>query len=143
MDKEKYKKFIEGLQLKSIRLRNIEAKLRYPNFSRSMRVDSDIITEYQKEGNVLNADVTMRLSFKDVKTRRVMAKVNVTLNLEYTFTEEPTEEMLKVFEESSLLINAWPYFRFWTQTITQSFGWPPFVMPLLKALPETPENKHT
>ncbi len=64
------------------------------------------------------------------------AKILISVKLVYTYSVKPDREILELFSKSSVILNAWPYLRFWTQNIVQSFGWPSFTLPLLKFLPE-------
>jgi len=136
MNEDVYANFIKGLELKSITLKKLNADLRYPEFT-EMGIDSELNShcEVMDDGR-LHADVSLLLKFKNIRNRRIHAKIEITLSLEYTFVVKPDEESLGIFRESSLLINAWPYFRFWVQTITQNFGWPPLTLPLFKTIPE-------
>ncbi len=137
MNKNNYNEFIKGLELKNIRLKNIESKLRSPHPPEGqLKVEQKMFSEFEIEETLLRAVVSIILSFKDTKTRRIMAKIKLSLYLEYIFNTVPTDETLQIFKETSLLVNAWPYLRFWIQTLTQSFGWPPLVMPLLKVVPD-------
>ncbi len=141
MDKKDYDEFIKGLEIKAIKLKSLETELRYPYPpAGQLKVGEKVSTEFNIEESLLRATVTMNLNFRDTKTRRVIARIKIGLDLEYTYNTPPTEKSLQVFKETSLLVSAWPYLRFWVQTITQSFGWPPLVMPLLKIVSGEPEK---
>jgi len=133
--REKYNAFIGGLELQNIRLMSINAKLREPEFPGSMKVDVKMKTDFSfQDENRLVTDVNAIFSFRDVSSRRIHAKIDITLRVEYRYEVPPDQDMLDIFRDTSLMVNVWPYLRFWGQIITQGFGWPSFLLPLFKSL---------
>lgn len=132
---EGYVDFITSLNLMDIVLKEIRAKANQKELPEDIKVEHDIkVGHYIPEDGRVDFTVKAAFRFRERTSRRIIGSVIVTLELRYSYLIliGVNEEILKEFEDTSLMLNAWPYIRFWVQTITQSFGWPPFVLPLMK-----------
>jgi len=134
-DMSKYVDFILALELKDISLKELKATVRRRIPPEHIKVAHRITVEHEflDEGKI-DFIVRAEFKFRDVDSRKVAASITISLKLSYTYSGsvEPDEETIEEFKSTSLMLNAWPYIRFWVQTITQSFGWSPFLLPLIK-----------
>ncbi len=128
--------FIKGIELHKIILKELKVKLLQDNPPSKIKVDMEVKTEHFEDDPNLSFLVNMNLKFTDKNSRKIAAKISIVLKLIYTSQIKPEKEILDNFSKSSVILNAWPYLRFWIQSIVQNFGWPSFTLPLFKLLPE-------
>jgi hypothetical protein len=61
------------------------------------------------------------------------ATVAVTFGLEFSSTEEMSDELFRVFSTRNLPVNTWPFLREFFYTTLGRMGWAPLTLPVLKA----------
>jgi len=133
-----YNKFINGLQLKNIRLLSSHIDLgnvdpRTEEGGAPLRMKSSAESSERPEGfAVVN---TYRIDFQHAQSREDCGFIECTLLVEYDSAISLTDELFKVFCDRNLGLNTWPYFREFVQNTVCRAGLPPLILPVLKSLP--------
>jgi|SRR5580698_656902 hypothetical protein len=70
-------------------------------------------------------------------------QVDATLELVYSYpadSEPPSPQELQAFADTNALMNCWPYWRELVQNMVGRMNLPPFVVPLLRYVPQPPKK---
>lgn len=134
MKAEEFNNFVKVVELQNIYLKEVKAKALTPKFEKELSVEVETNSKSVFSENKITYSVTFNLNI--FKEQEKYGEIALTFLAEYYSEVEPKKEYLKLFERRSVMITLWPYFRFWVQTIVQSWGWPPLTLPLLKQLPQ-------
>lgn len=144
-----YSEFVQGIQLQGIHLMKLQAESKVSRVSTgsagarvSFHVEYDKDTEPSKH---FTMQPSLRVVFssrnEDTENDETYGSISVDLVLRYTSKVMPDEQLLKIFSERNVPVNAWPYLRENVQSMTTRFGWNPFVLPPFYAhLSEAPEK---
>lgn len=135
MNKEKYAKFIAGVDLSQIYLSELTCH-------RAGSLDGDQWTVAVKPNfevvSSTNLSITVRAAFEvQVKNEdEPMVSITTAFMLDYSYDEETTfdEEIAELFLQSNPALNIWPYAREIISSLTTRMGLPALVIEPYKVL---------
>ena len=144
---EKYQDFVRDVELSNARLVacNVESMA---SLGHDAQVSYKIETsnEFVQHDEGFEALQKCFLSFfvEQGSENAAVGHIEVTYGFAYACTFEddayPIDAYLRVFEQVSLPINAWPFIRQFVHDTTQRMGWPSLMLPLLKSDAEGPSG---
>lgn len=134
---EAYNRFVEGLELRRVRL--IEARIQafepMPDPATSEVALEESYTFHPQE-NSFEAIGRFHLRITHRQTQAVQGEVEVSFGFVYESKHSPAadsfEGYFQVFKEVSLPINMWPFLREFIHNAMSRMDWPPFTLPLRK-----------
>ena len=135
---EAYAEFIDGVELRDIRLTETHATSKASRFDTdALQVKIDVRSGIERiagqELPSFEAHVTLDLEATDADGHE-RATITSTYALLYESKIEPTDGMLEIFLNLNVSVNAWPYLREHVQGTITRFGWNPLILPPLKTL---------
>ena len=129
-DPEAYARFIQGLEIRSIELVEVHAKLERPRKGKlSFKIDLEAFGPEQREGGFL-AGLALGLDFQDEEGS--FGFLRLRLRASYDSARFPEEKIFRVFQERNLPINLWPYLRLYVDLLAGQMGLPRLVLPAWK-----------
>jgi hypothetical protein len=142
---EEYNRFVEGLELRRVRL--VEATVRslepMPNPTAS-EVELEEQYSFTPMDNGFEAVGKFRLRILEGETRAEQGTVEVSFGFWYSSLVKPEASQFlghfEVFREINLPINMWPFAREYIHNSMARMDWPPFTLPLRKVGPRGPKN---
>jgi hypothetical protein len=133
-----YAEFIKGLHLEEIFL--LSASVRNDTGGRLSRSVQPIFAadvdmgECTKDGFEATYKFTFRGS--ETETKKDVIEIAASFLLRYKGTLPSSPDLLDMFKQTTLFMNAWPYFREYLQSTVVRCGLPSFTLPLAKILPK-------
>lgn len=131
IDIDKLRQFSMQVQLRELRPVLMTAEL-LSDFSKELRLDPSVSLEVQKgEGRFsVLARFGLRGIRRDDEPPVFMFKYHVVASYIYRWDEDPGDELLREFSETSSMVHLWPYFRAHVQTSASLLQFPqPLVIP--------------
>jgi transposase-like protein len=129
-DPEAYAKFIQGLEIRSVELVEVHAKLeRSPKGKLAFKMGLEAFGPEQREGGFL-AGLVLSLDLQDEGGSFGILRLRLRAN--YDSALFPEERIFRVFRERNLPINLWPYLRLYVDFLTAQMGLPRLVLPAWK-----------
>jgi hypothetical protein len=143
---EAYNRFVEGLELRRVRL--IEARVHaldpMPNPAES-EIELDEQYDFTPTEGGFEAVGRFRLRVRERKTKTEQGTVEVSFGFLYASVVSPGVPdfagFFEVFKEINLPINMWPFAREYIHNAMARMDWPPFTLPLRKVGP--PKRKQS
>lgn len=158
MSKEKYKQFIESIELNEIELLSLKCN-QNKNFTTEKRENIELalkndIVDTEIDGMGLQVQIQFgvvafnpgdsshgSVNVEDMFEDDILFKVEFSLILSYVFDLEDSEDILKKFDneietftKKNVPLNAWPYARETISSITTRMGFPAVIIPTYKNL---------
>ncbi len=131
ISKKGYENFINGLTLKEIKIVSCSAEVK-ENFSTPANLKLTEHTKYVKKSGRFIAYIEYKLEGIKKGEKKKGFEVKVEYKVSYD-TEIPiTNEIFKIFSQTSLRLHTWPYFREIVNEMTIRMGLPPLVLDVLK-----------
>lgn len=160
MDKTKYNKLIESIEIKKIELMSLECR-QNNNFEFKKKANIDIgIQNNVEEYNIRGLDLNVYFNFEvtafynndydqmeelesgNINPDDVLFHITFVLRLNYSLELHDVKEIMNelekeiaLFVEKNVPINAWPYAREMISSITTRMGFPALVIPPFKSIP--------
>ncbi len=133
ISKSEYNNFIKNLSLKELKLIYASASVQN-NFSPPAKLRINDVSEYKEIDNK-QISVLIKYHLEAIKqnTEKPGLIIDVHYGLLYTAEIPMTEEIFKIFKQSSLRMQTWPYFRQFVHQITLDMHLPPLVLDTIKA----------
>ncbi len=131
-DLEAYAKFVQGLEIRSIELVEVHAKLeRSPKGKLGYKMGHlEAFGPEPREGGFL-AGLALGLDFRD--EGGAFGSLRLRVRASYDAALFPEEAIFRVFRERNLPINLWPYLRLYVDFLTGQMGLPRLVLPAWKS----------
>ncbi|BCZ93196.1 hypothetical protein TthAA37_23850 (plasmid) [Thermus thermophilus] len=130
-DPEAYVKFIQGLDIRSVELVEVHAKLeRPPKGKLAYKMGLEAFGPEPREGGFL-AGLALSLDFQDEEGPFGFLRLRVRAG--YATPLFPDEALFRAFRERNLLLHLWPYLRLYVDFLTAQMGLPRLVLPAWKA----------
>lgn len=144
---EKYQDFVQDVELRNARLVHCNVESLAP-LGQDAQVSYKIETENEfvqhDEGFEALQQCSLSFFVEEGSEDTAVGHIDVTYGFAYACTFEddayPTDAYLRVFEQVSLPINAWPFIRQFVHDTTQRMSWPALMLPLLKSDAEEPSG---
>ena len=133
-DTQDYDKFISGLNIRTVQLREAHAKLeRSPSGRLRVSMDQSTLEAFgpEKDNEGFWAGLTLNLSFHDEQGR--FGFVHLKVAVLYTSSVFPDSSIFQIFSKRNLPVNIWPYLRLYVDFFTGQMGLPRLVLPAFKA----------
>ena len=130
---KEYRDFLEGVKLKGIYLKDVNAKVdrdliiteRLPKVS----IYDTASYKFNKEGFKVENKFTLTSKNKE---RKQVLKIECTFVLNFTSEKEINDDLFEVYQNVSLPFNTWPFVRELAFSISSRMNIPPLTLPLLK-----------
>lgn len=154
---DKYNKLIEKIEIENIQLTNLTSE-KNPNYIPSKGNQASIaletsINNIKLNGINLSADLQFELfAYVDdeeanegssIAEEKTLFKILFILTIDYRILIDSFENITSDYESEierfinkNALINAWPYARELTSTLTTKMGYPALIIPLYKKFPK-------
>lgn len=131
---EKYREFIEAIELRDIKLIELNTHIveEQPTTDNTLKVDIKTTNEHKILNNMLIFYVNYILIMK--QSKKVVLKIKAKYKVDYELLKkiEIDEKTIDFFSEMNLPLNVWPFFRELCNDITTKMRIPSLVLPLLK-----------
>lgn len=131
-----YSKFIDGLKLQEIYLKSANINyLEKVNFKKTVLIKTkdstrlELLSENEFE---VYQKYTLEAKSKEEEDK-TFVRVTCEFAVLYNSKMKPTAKIFKVFKNSTLRLNTWPYFREFVHNSIARMNLPPMIAPLLKA----------
>ncbi|MCK4278469.1 MAG: hypothetical protein KAW82_04710 [Desulfurellaceae bacterium] len=138
---QKYKEFIEAIELRDIKLIELNTHIaeEQPTTDNTLKVDIKTTNEHKILNNpsangrdMLIFYVNYILAMK--QSKKVVLKIKAKYKVDYELLKkiEIDEKTIDFFSEMNLPLNVWPFFRELCNDVTAKMRIPSLVLPLLK-----------
>jgi len=134
IDWEKYRRFVEQVDIDNIRLISANIKLldeKY--FPAEAEAKTGYKAEFENNEDGFYYIHHFHLFIKDRPSKENKAKIFLAIRVDYSSKIAMNEELNEIFTKRNLFINTWPYFREFANSITSRFGWPPYIAAVYQA----------
>lgn len=131
---EEYTKFIAGLNIRTVQLREVHAKLeRNPTGKLRFSLDQGSLEAFgpEKEQEGFWAGLALKLDFRD--EMGPFGFISLKVAVLYGSPILPNEEVFQAFKERNLPVNIWPYLRLYVDFVTGQMGLPRLILPAFRA----------
>lgn len=133
-DPEKYREFIKAVELRNIKLIELNTRIveKQPTSDDALKVSIKTTDEYKIFNDILIFYVNYTLAMK--QSKEVILKIKAKYNITYKLLKKIKidEEVIDFFGKKNLPLNVWPFFRELCNDVTAKMRIPPIVLPLLK-----------
>ncbi len=133
---ERYREMLKGLMLQSINLVEhhavLESSLVLSKSSESTPVRVELhqeLVSWEQSDGLLAFSVQYRIEGK-VK-RKKMIGIRAVYIVRYQSEQPVTPDFVRIFQQSTLVMVTYPYFRELVDTTTRRMGTPPLTLPML------------
>lgn len=144
---QQYRDFVGSIELLDVRLAKAQASSTASRFeAESLTVRLGLETKAgasKKSGDVYQFEVQATLDARVLKldAEKQVGRINATFSLRYSSQTKPSAELLDVFSNVNVPVNAWPYLREFVQQTVTRFGWTPLVLPTLNTVRQARDHK--
>ncbi len=133
-DPEKYREFIKAVELRNIKLIELNTRIveKQPTSDDALKVSIKTTDEYKIFNDILIFYVNYTLAMK--QSKKVVLKIKAKYDITYKLLKkiEIDEEVIDFFSKINLPLNVWPFFRELCNDVTAKMRISPIVLPLLK-----------
>jgi len=143
---EEYQAFLQGLELRHVRLIELRVKTLDDNPKPAdsiVSVEGD--TEFAPTESGFEARTIYRVSFSERNSGQELGTIEAIYGFRYESEVKPNDEgaeaYFDIFSDVNMPVNSWPFMRELTYNMMARMGWTPFALPLLKPPPPTPTKK--
>jgi hypothetical protein len=143
---EDYQGFLQGLELRHVRL----ISLKVESFEEEPRplesaVSIEGDTEFVQLETGFEAQTRYCVSFTERASGEKLGSIEAIYGFRYESKTRPNDEgaaaYFEIFKDVNIPVNSWPFMRELTYNMMARMSWTPFALPLLKPLPSTPTKK--
>lgn len=134
ISREAYNKILHGLELLDIYLQSCSCNLKVANLSLVKGLSAEVKDKatYEVQDDSITVTHTFNLMGKQEGAKDYLFKISAAFDVLYKSTEPFNNDFFEVFKRTSLVLNTWPFFREFAQSLTQRMGIPPVTLPLVK-----------
>lgn len=133
---EQYREILEGLSLESINLVECHAEIDHgllqeeSSSASPVRVGMDQeIARWEQKGDVLLFYHRYRLRGR--ARRKHVLRIEAAYLVRYKTEQPVSAEFVQVFQQSTLILTTYPYFRELVDSTTRRMGVPPITLPMV------------
>ena len=134
LDSKKYEEFIKAIELRDIKLIELNTHIveEQPTTDNALKADIKATNEHKIFNNMLIFYVNYILTMKQFK--KVVLKIKAKYRVDYELLKriEIDEKTIDFFSEMNLPLNVWPFFRELCNDVTAKMRIPSLVLPLLR-----------
>jgi len=131
LPKKEYENFINGLTLKEIKIISCSAEVK-KGFSTPANLKLKEHPNYIKNNGKFIAYIEYILEGVKKGEKKKGFEIKVKYQVSYRTEISITDEIFKIFAQTSLRLHTWPYFREFVHEMTNRMGLPPLVLDVLK-----------
>lgn len=133
---EQYRKILEGLSLESIHLAQCIAEIDHHLFQAESLQNTPLrvgvhqeVTRWEQQGDVLTFWHTYQLKGK--LKRKQALRIEAVYLIRYRTQQPVSEEFVHIFQQSTLILTTYPYFRELVDSTMRRMGVPPLTLPMV------------
>lgn len=135
MEPKEYIQILDQIEFKEIFLESCSAEIKREKFEKpkSIKLGINDKASYE-ELNEEHLKIIHKyyLTGKSSETKDVVFKIRASFCLIFQIETKINDDFFEVFRELSLPLNSWPYFREFTQNVTQRMNIPPLTLPFIR-----------
>jgi hypothetical protein len=133
---EEYNAFIDGVELRSLRLAHceVDAISRYDGQPLIPEVEEGE-TSFKSSGDNFTILHELRFCGRPASGEGQPVQIRATFELQYSSDIPMVDSLFEIFRSYNLPVNVWPFFREFVHTVLARANWPVFVLPALKITP--------
>jgi hypothetical protein len=130
---EEYRSTLKDLEISSISLKKSKSSLddRF-EMKPGMEVAINTKAQYKYVKDNIVIEHSYILSSKHSGGKIKMLEIEATFKLELISKQPFTDEFFEIYKDSSLMLNTWPFFREFVNSITSRMDIPPLTLPFIK-----------
>lgn len=129
-----YKKILDGIELKSISLKECDAFLNSDiNITSDLKIDIKEEANYKLKENEVHIFNKYTIDARKPGSKSRYIKLGIVFLIRITSEETFTEDFFEIYKQVSLHLNTWPYLREYVNQMTSRMSVPPITLPLFKA----------
>lgn len=137
---EEYRKILNGLELKSIYLRDFKGKVNRDSIPKQLKIGIHPASDFETlEDGSARVNAHFEISAKEYESKAGFLNISLTYGLIFSSKETFTKDFFDVYKEVSLPVNIWSFVREFINNTTARMNIPPLTLPLLKRT--TPKRK--
>lgn len=134
---EEYQGFLQGLELRHVRLISLEVE----SFEDEPRPLESVVsvegdTEFVKVPTGFEARTRYCVFFTERTSGEKLGAIEAVYGFRYDsetqLNDKGAATYFEIFKDVNMPVNSWPFMRELTYNIMSRMGWTPFVLPLLK-----------
>ncbi len=130
---QEYRAALKEVQLDEIMLEECTVRLRRERLDKALEITIVEKTSHEIQGdNVVSVNHAYMLTASSGAKKDFALRLTCTFGLKYSSKTTLTEDFMEIFQDQNILLNTWPYFREFVQSMTQRMNIPPLTLPLLK-----------
>ncbi len=133
---EQYRAILEGLNLESINLAELHADVDHELWQSNALGNTTIrlvfhqeVVRWEQVDNVLTFIHNYQLTGK-VKRKHVL-QIEAVYRVRYVTTQAVSPDFVRIFQQSTLVLTTYPYFRELVDSTTRRMGVPPVTLPMV------------
>ena len=131
---EEYSAFLAGVMLDSLNLELCNAELKPTPSLQSTGASGLARFDFKTEVKGVSEQhftLSMRTTVRAERARRIVLKIELVHVVTYSSQHPPSDGVLRVFCDTSLPLQVWPYCREIVSDLTHKMGVPPLLLPVL------------
>ncbi|HNS73421.1 MAG TPA: hypothetical protein PKI81_08460 [bacterium] len=128
---EEYRRFIQGIDLRSIQLVEMAAKSNSAEFNGGLKISIQSESDFSPDESGFRIRHSCELVGRNSQ-RKIAIKISAVYLIYFSSHRDMTPEYFAVYKEASLPINIWPFFRELVHATTSRMNIPPLTLPLVK-----------
>jgi hypothetical protein len=131
---ENYKTIIQGIELKSISLKECDAYLNADlNAPGDLKIGIKEEADYKlKEENLVHIFHRYTIDARKPNSKSRYIKLGIVFLIRITSEETFTDDFFEIYKQVSLHLNTWPYLREYVNQMTSRMSVPPITLPLFR-----------
>ena len=130
---ERYKKILEGLELRKIYVKNFKGQIDLDVIRKAMVVNISSTAEFvAKHKNEVEISQKWDVVARTKDSQSECLTVSVTYCVVLHSKEEFTRDFFEIYEKTNLPFNLWPFVREFVNSMTARMNVPPLTLPLFK-----------
>lgn len=133
---EQYREILQGLTLDSINLAQCVAEIDHDLFQSATLQNAPLrvgmhqeLTRWEQEGDVLTFWHNYQL--KGRLKRKQALRIEAVYLIRYRTQQRVTAEFVHIFQQSTLILTTYPYFRELVDSTMRRMGVPPITLPMV------------
>ena len=133
---DNYRSTLSLLELKALCLKDCEAKYKEDYLSQALKLDIKEKASYTQDDRNLFITYKYQLKAKDTEKDNPAVMLNAVYVVQYEKSQEVivTDDFFEVFQDLTLGMLLWPYFREFTNNMIYRMNLPPLLLGLRKRL---------
>lgn len=133
---DNYRSTLSSLELKALYLKDCDAKYKEDFLSQSLQLDIKEKASYTQDDRNLYITYKYQLKAKDADKDNPAVIITAVYVVQYEKSQEVvvTDDFIEVFQDLTLGMLLWPYFREFTNNMIYRMNLPPLLLGLRKRL---------